>query len=257
MIIGTIALLSLLFGGGLGELFFIEKFEESINEIIVDKDRKKEILASLKISKASIAEYNETRVSKLKDFEKLNLSYSTDNKELAAFFGELQKNQVDFHNDIMDNRIEILSKITEEEWSLILIYSEKELDKRTEKEEEKIEKKGEAETPFSATKEAIVKIGLSEEKQLLISDALNNLIKSIQDLGTEITSIGVKNNAILTRKNATKEELTAMFSEMRRLRKICFTEITHFHVLVKEQSSESEFTTVMKAFNKELTITDK
>ena len=260
MIIGTIALLTILFGGGVGEVFFVDKLEKGIKEFVLNKDRKKEILADLKTSKAFIKEFDKGRKSKMKDFDELNASYQTTSEELIVFFNELQDERVDFQDKIMDDRIAIANKITFDEWVLILDYSNIQTDIRIAKEEEEADKaieKGKVKEPFIKTREAIVETILDEEKQKFITDGLDDMIRTFNELGLEINTINVQNNDILTRKDASKEELKMMVDEMNVLRNLSFNQVLNFHMLVREHSTKTEFESIMKAFNKELVITDK
>ena len=92
MIIGTIALLALLFGGGTGELFFVDQLEKGIKEFVIDKDRQKDILSDLKTSKAFIMEYNKDREVDLKYFYDINASWFTTSEDLVMYFDKMQKN---------------------------------------------------------------------------------------------------------------------------------------------------------------------
>lgn len=260
MIVGTIALLTILFGGGVGEIFFVDKLEKGIKEFVLDKDRKKEILDDLKTSKAFIKDFNKERNSQMKNFDELNASYNSTSEDLIDFFNKIQDERIDFQDKIMDDRIAITDKITFDEWVLILDYSNIQADLRLTEEKEKTDKaveKGKVEEPFVKTREAIVENILDEKNQKLITDGLNDMIRTFNELGNEIISVNVNNNDILVRKDAGKKELKAMVDEMNVWRNLSFNQVLNFHMLVRENSSETEFKPIMKAFNKELSITDK
>ena len=260
MIIGTIALLTILFGGGVGEIFFVDKLEKGIKEFVLDKDRKKEILDDLKTSKAFIKDFNKERNSQMKNFYELNASYNSTSEDLIDFFNKIQDERIDFQDSIMDDRIAIADKITFDEWVLILDYSNIQADIRLTEVKEKTDKaveKGKVKEPFVKTREAIEENVLTEEKQKFIIDGLDDMIRTFNELGTEISSMNVKNNDILIRKDAGKEELKVMVDEMNVLRNLSFNQVLNFHMLVREHSTETEFEPIMKAFNKELSITNK
>ena len=111
--------------------------------------------------------------------------------------------------------------------------------------------------PFVKPREAIKYNVLTEEKQKFIIEGLDDMIRTFNELGTEISSMNVKNNDILIRKDANKEELKVMVDEMNVWRNLSFNQVLNFHMLVREHSTETEFEPIMKAFNKELTVTDK
>jgi hypothetical protein len=260
MIVGTIALLTILFGGGVSEIFFVDKLEKGIKEFILDKDRKKEILDDLKTSKAFIKEFNKGRKSQMKDFNELNASYNTTSEELIGLFNDLQDERIDFQDSIIDDRIAIANKITFDEWVLILDYSNIQADIRIANEMEAADKaieKGKVKEPFIKTRDAINEAIPDEEKQKFITDGLNDMIRTFNELGLEINTMNVQNNDVLIRKDAGKEELKVMVDEMNVLRNLSFNQVLNFHMLVREHSSETEFEPIMKAFNKELSITEK
>ncbi len=260
MVIGTIILLTILFGGGVGEIFFVDKLEKGIKEYVMDKDRQKDILSDLKTSKAFIKEFNKGREKDLKSFYELNSTWTTTSEDMVVFFDEMQKERIEFQNTMMDNRVAIAEKITAEEWVSIIDYSKAEIDERIAKEKKKLDKaedKGKTPTVFEKTSNAIKENIVDSEKQKIILDGLEDMINTFGELGNEISSINVKNDNILIRKDASKEELKTMVEEMNELRNLSFNQLLNFHMLVKENASEMEFESIMKAFNKELEITGK
>ena len=161
---------------------------------------------------------------------------------------------------MITNRIGIAEKITFDEWVYILQYSNISADKRIAKEQEnteKLEEKGKTPVVFENTRNAIKENVPDEEKQSKILDDLDDMIRTFGELGNEISSMNVKGNNILVRKDAAKEELKKMVEEMNILRNLSFNQLLNFHMLVKENTSKTEWEPIMKAFNKELTISDK
>lgn len=260
MIIGTIALLTILFGGGTGELFFVDQLEKGIKEFVMDKDRQKDILSDLKTSKAFIKEYNKDREVDLKYFYDINSSWYTTSDDLVMYFDKMQKKRIAFQNTMIANRIGITEKITFDEWVYILQYSNISTDKRIAEEQEnaeKLEEKDKSPVVFENTRNAIKENVSDEEKQSKILDGLDDMILTFEELGNEISSMNVKGNNILVRKDASKEELKEMVEEMNVLRNLSFNQLLNFHMLVKENTVKMEWESIMKTFNKELTITDK
>ena len=83
------------------------------------------------------------------------------------------------------------------------------------------------------------------------------MILVLDDLGIQLVKINVINNDIVINKNATKEELSKMLSETNELRAMALDQLVGFHMGVKSTSSELEFAPIMKAFNKEMSISVK
>jgi len=77
MIAGTVFLLSILFGGGALEVFYVDKFEKGTKKYVVDKERKSDILGDIKVAKKVIKQFNKDRKKQLKAYKKLNALQST------------------------------------------------------------------------------------------------------------------------------------------------------------------------------------
>lgn len=257
MIIGTIALLTLLFGGGL-DSFYIDNFEKGIKEYVIEKDRKKEILADLKTSKKLISNYSKERKAEYKAFKKLNISHETTKEDLVGFFNILHKERAVYQNEMVDERLTVIKKIKADEWDSIMVFSKTSLDKKIEKAENKLEKnkgKGKEVVPFVKTIKAITANVLDSEKQQVLKLGLDKMISSIEELTIETGTINANESKLLTHQNATKDELIKLGNKLNDMRRLIFDELIDFHMLVKENTSITEWDKIMKAFNKELSIT--
>ena len=160
----------------------------------------------------------------------------------------------------MDDRIRVANKIQATEWDSILVHSAISYEKRVNKADSKKEKsieKGKVEEGFSNTRKAIYESVLNESIRDEIIVELNDMIQSITDLGNEILTVNVENDHILIKKEANKEELREMARRMNELRRSSFDKVIDFHVVVVENCSEKEMTVIMKAMNKELSVTEK
>jgi len=257
MIIGTIALLTLLFGGGV-ELFFINNFDKGVKEYVIEKDRQKEILADLKTSKKLISNFNKEREKQYKLFKKLNVSHETTKENLVDFFNDLHKERLTHQEKVIDKRISVIKKIKADEWDSIMVFSKISLDKQIEKEQKKLEKneaKGKEIKVFEKTRKAIINNVSELGKQQVLITGLNNMINTFEELSDEAERNYVNENDILIRKDATKDELEQLAGEMNDLRRLIFDQLIEFHFLVKENTNISEWDKIMKAFTKEFSIT--
>ena len=61
MIIGIITALTILFGSGAFEVFFLPNFEKGVKEYVIEKERQKEITSDLKQVKGISKEYYKKR----------------------------------------------------------------------------------------------------------------------------------------------------------------------------------------------------
>jgi len=257
MIIGTIALLTLLFGGGV-ELFFINNFDKGVKEYVIEKDRQKEILANLKTSKKLISNFNKEREKQYKLFKKLNVSHETTKGDLVDLFDDLYKERVTHQEVMIDKRLSVIKKIKADEWDSIMVFSKVSLDKQIEKEQKKLEKneaKGKETKVFEKTRKAIINNVSELGKQQVLTTGLSSMINTFEELSDEAERNYVNENDILIRKDATKDELKQLAGEMNDLRRLIFDQLIEFHLLIKENTNITEWEKIMKAFNKEFSIT--
>ena len=257
MIIGTIALIALLLGGGL-DFFFIDSLEKGVKEYVIEKDRKKEILADLKASKEMVSNYYKEREAKYKTFEKLNISRETSREDIVGFFNELYEERVAYQDEMIDDRLAIIKKIKADEWDSIMVFSKTLLDKQIEKEQKKLEKnkeKGKEVAPFDKTRKAITDNVTDIEKRQKLKSGLDEMISSIEELMSKTETFNINKSELFTQQNATKDKLTQVSDELNDMRRLVFDELIDFHMLVKENTNEAEWDKIMKAFNKELIIT--
>ena len=256
MIIGAITLLAMLFGGGV-ELLFISNMDKGVKEYVVEKERKKEILADLKDSRKFIKAYNKQRKSQLKTFKSLNSSWEVSKEDLQVFFDDLYKERIAFQDKVFVDRIMLTKKIEPTEWDSIMGYAGAKFEKLIEKEQKKADKKKnkKAKESFEKTRSAIIQNVPDVEKQKVLEEGLNDLTSAFEELVNTMKSINVKESSILTRQDATKEELKQMAEESNELRRKSSDQLMKFHMLAKENTNKTEWDKIMKAFNKELTLT--
>ena len=254
MIVGLLALLSMLFGGAANEVFFIEKLEKAVKEAIEDKDQRKDILADLKNTTKSVSKFNKSRTKQFKKFQDLNVTRSASEDDLIHYFEALQLERIEFQDKMIDERLKVYSKIDEAEFASILDYSSGVTSKRLEKEKKKAAK-AKDEVPFPKTRKSINKAVLNAEKGKTISDGLDDMLLTIESFAKEVIEVNSKDNNLLTKQNASKNELKQLTGEMNKLRSTTYKQLVDFHLLVKENTNEAEWKKVMTAFNKELNVT--
>lgn len=258
MIIGTIALLTLLFGGSV-ELFFINNFDKGVKEYVIEKDRQKEILADLKTSKKLISNYNKGREKQYKLFKKLNVSHETTNEDLVDLFNDLHKERLTHQEIMIDKRLSVIGKIKADEWDSIMVFSKISFDKKIEKEQKKLEKneaKGKETKVFEKTRKAIINNVSDLGKQQVLTTGLSSMINTFEELAGEAKSYYVNENDIIIRKDVTKDDLEQLAGEMNDLRSLIYDQLIEFHFLVKENTNITEWDKIMNAFTKEFGITD-
>lgn len=256
MVVGLLALFAILFGGAANEVFFIEKLEKAVKVHIEDKDQRKEILTDLKNTKKSVDKFNKGRSKQFKKFQELNVTRSSTEDNFIAYFEALQLERIEFQDNIIDERLKVNHKINDEEWASIIDYSSGATTKRLEKEKKKAAK-AKDKVPFPKTRKTINENVLNSENKKTINDGLDQMLLTIESFAIEIMDANSKENNLLTRHNASKDELKQLADEINNLRSKGFKQLIDFHLLVKENTNEAEWKKVMTAFNKEMNITTR
>lgn len=255
MIIGTIALLAILFGGGLDEIFLIEGFEKGVKEYVVDKERQKDILSDLKISEEFIKEFDKNRKEDLKKFTTLNNSISTSKENMKEYFTLIMKEREAFQDSLFSQRIHLTKKINADEWKSIVDYSKTLYSKRIEKEQKK-ENKKKLDDYFQKTRKEI-DINISDSLSIIIlNDALDNMLFTFGEFAQEINNLNVEDSSVLVHKEVNKKNLLDLANMFNGARENIFNQIIDFHFLLKEQSSESSWDKLITTFSNELTLSN-
>jgi len=271
MIVGTIALLAMLFGGGLIDTFFVAKLDKGVKEYVLDKERQKEIRADIKSTKKYIKQFNKGRKSQFKDFQEMLGSRDATSEEFDDFYAELHTSRVEFQDQLIDDRIALTQKIQEDEWTSIIAFSVDAIDQREEKIDTKNQKalkkaednpdkaqkkaaKAEKKQPFFKTRQAITDAVGDVEKQTIMITSLDNLVLASQELERQIRSVNVRNNDVIVRRDATREEVKQLAQEMNKLRRSGFEQLVQTHMIIKENTDQSQWKIIMKALNKDLNM---
>ena len=256
MIIATVTMLAILFGGGVLETYFIEDLNKGVKEYVLEEERKKEILADLKRSEMLIKEFNKQRTSQFKEFKKLNISRETSSDDLVAFFDQMLTERGTYQNRFIDDRLAVSEKIKPGEWDEIIRNSGHSAEKRKEKEQKKVDKaEAKGKKPFEKTRKAITGSVADTGKQQLLLERLDAMIGSFDKLAGDIAAINVNENDLLVRKDASRNEMKQFAEKMNGLRLSVFIHLVDFHMAVKENTDAVEWDNVMNVFNKDISLT--
>jgi hypothetical protein len=262
MIVGTIFLITVLFGGGLIDTFFIAELEKGVKEYVVDDARKKELTANIKSAKKSIKSFNKDRKAQFKVYKKINVSRTTTSEQFDELFLQLRTERVALQRELVDARLYLAKNIQADEWTSIVALSEESMDKRKEKAQKKADKKlakveGDAdalqqEIPFKKARKSLDEIELDTAAHESIVAGLDDLVVVLQRLEEDIRAVNVQDNNAISRQDASAEELASIAGKMNDLRSLGFDSLKSFHFMVKENTSEAQWGKFMKAFGKEL-----
>lgn len=269
MIVGTIALLAILFSGGLIDTFLVDKLDKGVKEYVVDKERQKDIRADIKSTKKYVKQFNKDRKTQFKALREMLASRDATKEDFDNFYAELHIGRVEFQGKLIDDRLALTQKIQEDEWTSIVAFSRDVIDQREEKIEKKNQKalkkaeenpdkalknaaKAEKKQPFFKTRQAITDAVADAEKQTAMINSLDDIMKTSQELDRQIRSVNVRENDVILRRDATREELNQLAQEMNTLRRSGFEQLVQTHMTIKENTDESQWEIIMKELNKDL-----
>ena len=246
MIIGIATLFSILFFGS-SQYFFAENLEKGVKKQVVEKVRKKDILADLKTVKATIKDFNKSRKKSLKRYHNLNADYDTTLDMYKKFLASLNKDRIDFQDRLVNQRVEAVSKITDDEWSKIMVVSGNTTAKRIKKEGKKKQKDA-----FEKVKKTIEKEILDESNKFKALEALAAVETDFNRFNEEFSSINALESELIANRNATSEDAKKLSGQLNSLRQNLHQAIMEFHFTTKDLAAEAQWTNIMKSMNKVL-----
>jgi hypothetical protein len=112
--------------------------------------------------------------------------------------------------------------------------------------------KAEKKQPFFKTRQVISEAVAEVEKRTIMIKSLNDIMMVSQEMERQIRSINVKENDVVVRRDATRDELKQLAEEMNKLRRSGFEQMVQTHMIIKENTDQSQWEIIMKALNKDL-----
>ena len=252
MIIGTLALIMMLFGG-IQDYYLIDTIEKGIKEHVIEKDRKKEILAEIKIEKKNLKSLKKSRSSLVKELNKLNSDRSSSKDDFKVYQESFIKNNNEYQGKVISTRLRLIEKITDDEWELIIgLSTEKE-----QKEKDKTLKKGEKNAEKNKTKnkfsdlEKVINESITDaQKKIKVMESFHEYMNSMKALEDKISQKNVIDAPIIRDKYSTKEDLQKIGNELNLLRINVFNNMVDFHFDILKNTDQKEWDKIMKAFVK-------
>lgn len=245
MIIGIVALFSVLFFGGAQEYFFIEKLEKGVKKYVVDKDRSKDILADLKLTKSMIKTFNKKRKAELSEFHSMNLDRSISRVVFVDYFEDRIEERLIFQEKMIEKRLLVVSKIEDGEWKEIINLS----DAFVQKKMAKVEKKG-VKDPFEAVIKTIKSNIADHNNQAKVISIVQEFKEEYMDLLNEVNAVNTIESELLRNKKTSAAEFRKLANDMNQLREKAYLRLIDLHFDLKEITSESEWNKIMKSVNK-------
>jgi len=115
MIIATIAVITVLLGGGAG-MFSFDVFSDGADKYVNDPARLKQIEMVLEEADGEIKAFNKKLSKSSKKAKKLNVGYDTTRAELEEFLAYRDIDQMVFQERLIIQRMKLSKLVSEDEW---------------------------------------------------------------------------------------------------------------------------------------------
>ena len=95
------------------------------------------------------------------------------------------------------------------------------------------------------------------EKENIIIAQLDELVNDMDKLQKDVNRMFADHEDILSQKDALTTDLQSISKGVNKVRKEFYDELTSFHFVLKENTNDEEWITIIKIFNKELSLMNK
>ena len=118
MIIGTLALLHLLFGGGIGvDALLPADFSDRVEMYVTDESKADEIMNIIDIMNDEAGKFNDKLDDQVEKFHDINSDYLSTTSDLSDTVDEIFKERQKVLKTLIVMRSKIRELVTEEEWN--------------------------------------------------------------------------------------------------------------------------------------------
>jgi hypothetical protein len=251
MIPAAIALFALLFGGGSTDMFYIDKMDKGIKEYVVDKERKKELLDSIKVADKAMAKFEKELSKHIKELLKKNTDRDTPDQWFEDFFEARMNDRMDWQEFVLNKRIYLQNTIKPEEWGDIINSVSEEATKDNTKAKSKAEKNSDklkkAQDKFRS---ALDKAITDEARRAEIIVSLDNFIDKSDAFGKAYENINVNESSeILDKQDVSRDDLIKINSSLDDIRSDYYVSYLAFYMDVRNNTTEDEWKPIIKQFN--------
>jgi len=245
------ALIFTLIGNGVPEVFYIDEFDKGVKEYVLDKERRGEILDSLKSGTKRVKSFYKEREGQVKELKKKNLDQNTTEQWFKDFFVERMKERKELQAYTINMRLNLQQKITTEEWAKIMGLSWADV-ARDEAKAKKKELKDKDKNIFRNVEKAIMENVSDSEKRALILSALINYEKKNDEIVNTYEEIDVEAGGLLADQHATQEQMNQFCLGLNVIRQSFYLSYLKFYFEVRDNTTEEEWKLIIKQFNKVL-----
>jgi hypothetical protein len=247
MIIALI--IAFLFGGGSLEVFYIDKIEQGVKKYVTDKDRKKNLQGYFKEYQTTFKNYNKGMQSDLKNLKKQNLDRAVAITWYEDFFKKRLDATAKIQHEFIDYRINLQNAIQDDEWTQIMELASSAEQKQQEKEDKEARKNSDKDLMHNLRKTANENIVNPASKKEVL--AAWDIFKEDYDVTIETYDhINVEDNETIVNKNVSAEELEGIIVKLDSIRAKMYVAHIGFLKVLKANTSNDEYASIMKEFNK-------
>lgn len=245
MIVGTITLITLLFFGGVQEIFLIDNLDKGVKEYVLEKERRDEILDDLKEAKTYISDFNNRKKDDLKLLKKINADRTSQRNEFVSLYSNLKKGNIAFKDRVISDRLRIVSKIKQDEWDKIIEQSDENVNKTIEKQAKEVIK-----DKFASIELTISKTMEDSLTAIKVLDSLQIMRGHYYQYNSEIAKINSKESVIINNRESTESDLRSLSTDISILKLKSYNSIVDFHFTLSEYCDEDEWGPIIKEFNR-------
>lgn len=249
MIIGIYTFLTLLFGGGSVDQFYIDQIDKGVKKYVADKDRKKEIQGYFDEYQSATANWNKLTKIEIKEFKKRNLDRGASLDWYRNYFEGKILLREELINKYIDLRLKMQESITDGEWAQIMELAS-EADTKEEAKEEKEKSKQADKDMFKKLREVTaenVDDAVAQEALIL---SWNDFEEQYNEVAEAYRMLDVNHTEIMSDKYATAEEFMAVGVVLIEIRAEAAEAFMEFITILKDSTTDDGYTAIMKEFNK-------
>jgi hypothetical protein len=231
------------------QVFIVNELEKGVKKYVVDKDRKKEILAVTKATTDTIETFNKHRKNQEKEFRSMNRNRNSTRADFEKYFGDRAKERLDIQMIMIENRLRMYEKIKQDEWNSIIETEKEARQKMIDKLNKKIAK-GNIISPFTGMEKAIDQSIANEITKAELIETLDSFKSTHQSWVEKANDFSALDNEVLAKRDATREELVKEIMELNRFRMEMFSDIVDFRLSVSEKTNKEEWEALIEELDK-------
>jgi hypothetical protein len=247
MLIATATLIAILFFGSPEQIFLIESIEKGIKKEVADKSLRKEINNDIASYESRVKNYKKIRKIQRKELYALFASKGSKSEDFEAHFKLMESTLERLQLKAIETRNVVLDKITKEEWANIIALEKERLLKAEEKAAKK-KNKDKTGKPFAKFESAINSLVIEENEREDAIEQLGLLRNHYADLKDYVQDTRNEYHEVITKKNASREDLLSIVDKNSDLRKSSYYALVDIYKDLSEKISDDNWSKMSKEF---------